>query len=188
MPIPIRYFLFLLLLFPILDVAAQPGLRDITSKYRKRFRTHLSEHAKRESLSRFANGYVSPKDATEMDINIAKQLVKKAILNSTTANKIRFEKTATMVVRRDKNNSPIHTKEVPPLYRLSNAEKSAARLLTELHSRNNSGDRVNGGAESPNMGTSSFWLEGIEHLGTMPLGNDPNYRVRFFIFTLYSPT
>ncbi|KAK5653251.1 hypothetical protein OQA88_9150 [Cercophora sp. LCS_1] len=113
--------------------------------------------------------------ATQSEIDEARQIVDDAIAemarlnearhNHPSRNQYRF-KPGTSLGKRDAEDEP-----PPPLLRVTDKIAKAAALIAEYDAaRTSTAPQI-----LPRAGT--FWMENVPHLGTMPWGNDPGYKV-----------
>jgi hypothetical protein len=121
------------------------------------------------------------------DGSAARRIVSDAIVDVTGANTARCENPLRSLIVKA-HMSQQHKQTVALLFRPSKETRVASALITEVEARKrNSNVDATSGRHALFNGTEhihqekrqfgSFWMEGLQHMGTQPFVNDSNYKV-----------
>ena len=139
-------------------------------------------------------------NTSDITIASARAVVASAIAQQRIVNKARVENPLrnTYKSRHSSSASTRRAADSPPLVLPSPNVAAAAALVAEVDAaaefKNGTlykdyssvlalGHRNRGAQNVTKRETTSFWMEGVEHLGTQPLGNDPSYKVSLESFS-----
>lgn len=120
--------------------------------------------------------YVQGHNASSSDITAARQIIKDALAKDAELNTARVKSPARnhfSFRTRSKVGQRDSAEEVPPLLKVTDEIAAAAALLTTLES----GNSTNTNATAFQKRGSSWWMEGLDHKGSVPLGDDTSYKV-----------
>ncbi|KAF2673840.1 pectin lyase-like protein [Microthyrium microscopicum] len=116
------------------------------------------------------------KDISTSQINSAKKLVQKELVEWSKYNAYRFENPrGNRLGSRAKTQSQSSKIVIPNVPIITGEIAEAAALLAELESHETLNSSVIK-TQYAKRQISRFWLEDMQHLGTLPYGNDKNYR------------
>jgi hypothetical protein len=117
---------------------------------------------------------VAAHNASSSDIEAARQIVKDAIARMTTLNKARLAKPSrnNFKLKPGTKTSKRDETPPPPLLEITDQIARAAALVAEL----DVDPALNATHVAKRAGT--FWMEGLQHKGTVPWGGDGTYKVR----------
>ncbi|KAL4884771.1 pectin lyase fold/virulence factor [Aspergillus karnatakaensis] len=127
-----------------------------------------------ELYSVLSHEQISSIDARGANLDEAREIVKIAIASMARLNKARLDNPirATSKLRRRANiadeNSP------PPLLHITEEIAHAAALVAEADM---AASLANGSSSLVKRADGTFWMKDIRRQGTVPWGNDPNYKV-----------
>ncbi|RDW86246.1 glycoside hydrolase family 55 protein [Aspergillus mulundensis] len=114
-------------------------------------------------------------EATEASIDEARMVVHDAIARMTKLNKARLDKPIHDSYRlRFGANSTRDDDEYPPLLQITEDIAHAAALVAEADV---AAEQANGTSAPIRPAAATFWMQDIKHQGTMPWGNDAQYKV-----------
>ncbi|RDA88218.1 hypothetical protein CP532_0368 [Ophiocordyceps camponoti-leonardi (nom. inval.)] len=158
----------------------QPGESDVERL--QRVNDH-QPHAKREFHSHPMN-LTSPRSPLRSEespeLIRAREIVEAAILKSAELNKARYEhpiKNYHRPVLKSRQEIEEEIKQVPPILEITKEIAAAAALVSEAEAKMmGTGTETGTGNFTKRSGTT-YWMQQIERKGTVPWGDDPNYKV-----------
>ncbi|RDA91604.1 hypothetical protein CP533_4653 [Ophiocordyceps camponoti-saundersi (nom. inval.)] len=142
--------------------------------------TEHQSYAKREVHLHPMNSTSSKpllRSGESLELARAREIVEAAILKSSELNKARYERPMGRKYKLAYRNRPDLDNEgnkVPPLLEITKEIAAAAALVSNANARMEALRQANFTKRS----AATYWMQHIERKGTVPWGDDPNYKVR----------